>query len=350
MPSLKPPLKKKGVTSGGAPPSPLARGKKGKTPETPPSSNTRSRGGAAKKQNEELSTARSAAAAKPGKNAIKKRKTHLKTMHAVQEEGEDGELLSPPSRKKTSSSTVAASADTFIFAPQYEEAQAGKELEAWASRAMTVKKKPRVCKYGCTCFKCADKNDIGAAELAACRQDGLSLDYRASAGILLPGQILRPPTIAAAAGTSAYLNAYGDAAEAPVPRLAGAAVQLEEEFDVMDGIVVLSRKGAIVVHPASNDADPEPEEAMVDGVEPALDDSDDSKSDADFSLAEGLEFTDDEDVLDLHIDSDDEMRSSFPKDTRPKNMIIGGPQRPDPTGPSEEEYQKQLNKFVRRLQ
>ena len=260
-------------------------------------------------------------------------------MVAIREQGEDGEVLSPPSRKKTSSKTVEAPAGTFIFAPQYEEAQAGREREEWATRAMT--KKTRVCKYGCTCFKCADKNDIGAAELAACRQDGLSLDYRASAGILLPGQIPRHPTIAAAAGTSSYLKAYGDAgAEAPVPRLAGAAVQSEEEVDVMDdGIVVLSRKGVSDADAASNDADPEPEEAMV---ETALDYSDDNKSDDDFSLAEGLEFSDDEDVLDLHIDSDDEMRSSFPKDTRPKNMVIGGPQRPDPTGLSEEEYQKQF--------
>ena len=320
MPSLQPSLKKKGVKSGGAPASPLAREKKGKTPETP-SSNTRSRGGAAKKQNEELSTARRSAAPAPGKKTNKKKKTQLKTMLAVREEEEDGEVQSPPltKKKKTSSKTV--------------EAPAG------------------VCKYGCTCSKCVDKDDIGDAELAACRQDGLSLEYCASAGILLPGQIPKPQTIAAAAGSSAYRKAYGDAdAEASGTRIAGDAVLSEEEVDLMDGIVVISRKGVSDANAASNDMvdgveSALEEEAMVDGVESALDDSDDSKCDTYFSSAEGFDFSDDEAVLDLHIDSDDEMRSSFPKDSRPKNMVAGGPQRPDPTGLSQGEYEKQLNKY-----
>ena len=168
MPSLQPSLKKKGVKSGGAPASPLAREKKGKTPETP-SSNTRSRGGAAKKQNEELSTARRSAAPAPGKKTTKKKKTQLKTMLVVREEEEDGEVQSPPltKKKKTSSKTV--------------EAPAG------------------VCKYGCTCSKCVDKDDIGDAELAVSRQDG------------------------------PYWKAYWDAdAEASGTRIAGDAVLSEE--------------------------------------------------------------------------------------------------------------------------
>jgi hypothetical protein len=51
-----------------------------------------------------------------------------------------------------------------------------------------------------------------------------------------------------------------------------------------------------------------------------------------------LSSPDDEDVLDLHIDSDDEMRSSFPNDMLPKTLILGGPQPLDPTGVSEDEY------------
>ncbi len=69
------------------------------------------------------------------------------------------------------------------------------------------------------------------------------------------------------------------------------------------------------------------------------------KSDLDFCVAAGLEFSNDEDVLDLHIDSDDEMRSSFPKDTRPKTLILGGPQPPDPTGVPEDEYRRLYSVF-----
>ncbi len=49
------------------------------------------------------------------------------------------------------------------------------------------------------------------------------------------------------------------------------------------------------------------------------------KSDSNFSVAVGFEFSDDKDVLDLHVDSDNEMCSSFPKDMRPKTLILGGP-------------------------
>ena len=69
------------------------------------------------------------------------------------------------------------------------------------------------------------------------------------------------------------------------------------------------------------------------------------KSDSDFSLAAGLEFFNDGDVLDLHIDLDDEMRSSFLKDMRPKTLILGSPQPPDPTGVPEDKYRKLYSAF-----
>jgi hypothetical protein len=62
-------------------------------------------------------------------------------------------------------------------------------------------------------------------------------------------------------------------------------------------------------------------------------------------VAAGLEFSDDDEVLDLHVDSDDGMRSSFPKDTRPKTLILGGPQPPDPTGVPEDEYKVLYDKY-----
>jgi hypothetical protein len=39
------------------------------------------------------------------------------------------------------------------------------------------------------------------------------------------------------------------------------------------------------------------------------------------------------------------MRSSFPKDTHQKTLILGGPQPPDPTGVPEDEYKKLYNAF-----
>jgi hypothetical protein len=61
------------------------------------------------------------------------------------------------------------------------------------------------------------------------------------------------------------------------------------------------------------------------------DDMDDRLSDSDYSIPEGLVFSDDEDVLVIEADSDDEFfRSSFPKDKScTKNLILGGPQPPD---------------------
>ena len=62
---------------------------------------------------------------------------------------------------------------------------------------------------------------------------------------------------------------------------------------------------------------------------------------------EGLEFSDDGDILELNIDSDFEVQmcSSFPKDTRRKTIILGGPQPPDPTCVPEDEYKKLHSAF-----
>ena len=73
---------------------------------------------------------------------------------------------------------------------------------------------------------------------------------------------------------------------------------------------------------------------------------DDEEDDADFA-AEGLDFSDDDDALDIHIDSEDELRTSFPKNKLRKNMILGGPQAPDPAGLTEDEYRKMYSKFRR---
>ena len=101
-----------------------------------------------------------------------------------------------------------------------------------------------------------------------------------------------------------------------------------------DGNIVISRpsKGSKSAEPkvtqrskGSNSA--AMEAPIVDIAHSSSDEVYDSseKSDSDFSLAEGLKFSDDGDVLDLHIDSDDEMRSSFPKDMRQKMLILGSP-------------------------
>ena len=53
-------------------------------------------------------------------------------------------------------------------------------------------------------------------------------------------------------------------------------------------------------------------------------------SDSDYSVPEGLIFSDDEDVLGIEPNSDDKFFSLFPKDkSRTKNYVLGGPQPPD---------------------
>ncbi len=56
-------------------------------------------------------------------------------------------------------------------------------------------------------------------------------------------------------------------------------------------------------------------------------DVDDCLSNSDYSIPEGLVFSDDKDVLVIEADSDNELfRSSFPKDkSRTKNLVLGGP-------------------------
>jgi hypothetical protein len=171
------------------------------------------------------------------------------------------------------------------------------------------------------------------------------------------------PTVAAAAGTFIYLNSYGDT-EALAEALAS-----NEEVDYMpDGNIVISRpsKGSKSAEPeatqrskgsksASAEASIRSKESKSALAEAWIVDIPHSpsdqvygtsqKSDSDFSVAAGLEFSDDEDVLDLHVDSDDEMRSSFPKDTRPKTLILGGPQPPDPSGVPEDEYRRLYSAF-----
>jgi len=173
------------------------------------------------------------------------------------------------------------------------------------------------------------------------------------------------PTVAAAAGTLIYLNSYGDTAAH------AEALASDEEVDIMpDGTRVKSRSSK-----GSKSADPEATqrskgsksasveasirstsirskggkgsksasaessiiskggksasaEASIVGILHSPSDQiygTSEKSDSDFSVAAGLEFSDDEDFLDLHVDSDDGLRSSFPKDTRPKTLILGGP-------------------------
>lgn len=162
----------------------------------------------------------------------------------------------------------------------------------------------------------AIKSNIGAAEYVACRRHYADLDYSVNYSAMTTATTAEVPV--------------------RVPRHAGAAVESEGEVDVMDdGNVVVSlssKKSAVPKATIVHDAEPEEE-----------DDTDDS--DSDFSAAAGFEFSDDEDVLDLHVDSDDDFRTSFPKNKLKKNMILGGPQPPDPTGLAEDEYEKLLSKF-----
>ena len=163
------------------------------------------------------------------------------------------------------------------------------------------------------------------------------------------------PTVAAAAGTLVYLNSYGNTA-AHADALAS-----DEEIDFMpDGTCVVSRaairsqggKGSksasAELSIRSKGGKSASAEASIVGI-PHLPSfqayATSEKSDSDFSVAAGLEFSDDDEVLDLHVDSDDGMRSSFPKDTRPKTLILGGPQPPDPTGLAEDEYRVVYDKY-----
>jgi hypothetical protein len=157
------------------------------------------------------------------------------------------------------------------------------------------------------------------------------------------------PTVAAAAGTLIYLNSYGDT-EAPAEALAS-----DEEVDYMpDGNIVISRpsKGSKSAEPeatqrSKGSKSASAEASIVDIPHSSSDEvyGTSEKSDSDFSVAAGLEFSDDKDVLDLHVDLDDEMHSSFPKDTRPKTLILGGPQPPDPTGVPEDKYRRLYSVF-----
>jgi hypothetical protein len=75
--------------------------------------------------------------------------------------------------------------------------------------------------------------------------------------------------------------------------------------------------------------------------------SDDDSKDRDYK-PDGLKFSDDEDFLvDVETESEDErLRSSFPKDTRRKNIIPGGPQPPDLLTYPESDRDKVWNDYV----
>ena len=76
--------------------------------------------------------------------------------------------------------------------------------------------------------------------------------------------------------------------------------------------------------------------------------SDDDSKDRDYKPPDGLVFSDDEDFLvDVESESeDDRLRSSFPKDTRRKNIVPGGPQPPDLLTYPESEREKVWNDYV----
>ncbi len=66
------------------------------------------------------------------------------------------------------------------------------------------------------------------------------------------------------------------------------------------------------------------------------------------SIAHSLEYSDDDAYIDtIGGDSDDEFRSSFPRDRNSMNYILGGPQKPDMMGMTvaeEQEAKKQWKK------
>lgn len=150
------------------------------------------------------------------------------------------------------------------------------------------------------------------------------------------------PMTAAAAGTLAYLNQYSE--HGGGGSRAGEAVESEEELDLLeDGHVVISHSSKKNDWPLKSIVD-EAQDDDKDGKEP--DEPDDEEDVADFA-ADGLDFSDDDDALDIHIDSDDKLHTSFPKNKLRKNMILGGPQAPDPAGLTEDEYKKKYSKFRR---
>ena len=148
------------------------------------------------------------------------------------------------------------------------------------------------------------------------------------------------PMAAAAAGTLAYLNLYGSERGR-----AGEAVESEEEYDLLeDGNVVVSRRSRSSKRAPLKSIIDEAPDNDEDDKEPADDKEDEDDDDL---AADGLDFSDDDDALGIQIDSEDELRTSFPKNKLRKNMILGGPKAPDPAGLTEDEYQKLYTKFRR---
>jgi hypothetical protein len=136
------------------------------------------------------------------------------------------------------------------------------------------------------------------------------------------------PMAAAAAGTLEYLKAYG-------PGEGGGARG--------DGTV--ASKAMKSTKKSAGPKDAEPEE-YVNDTEPEEED-DAERSESDISAAARFDFSDDEDVLEVHIDLDDDLFTSFPKNKLRKNMVLGGPQPPDPAGLMEDEYKKLYAKYIK---
>ena len=100
----------------------------------------------------------------------------------------------------------------------------------------------------------------------------------------------------------------------------GSAVESEEEADVIEDIVILSRSAT---KSGKKDDDDDDYSSTNSG------EKEDEKDDA--YIPDGLIFSDDSDcLLDVDSESEDErLRSSFPKETRRRNLLPGGPQPPD---------------------
>jgi hypothetical protein len=98
-------------------------------------------------------------------------------------------------------------------------------------------------------------------------------------------------------------------------KCAGLAVELEEEADVIEDILVLSRS-------STKSGEKDDDYSLTKSGE----------KDDDY-IPDGLVFSDDDDFLiDVDSESEDErLRSSFPKETPRRNLLPGGPQPPDLT-------------------
>ena len=105
---------------------------------------------------------------------------------------------------------------------------------------------------------------------------------------------------------------------------AGSAVESEEEGDIVEGMVVLSR--------SSKSGEKEDYDQYVSDGSSTMSHEKVDEKDVNY-VPEGLVFSDDDECLiDVDLESEDErLRSSFPKEKPRRNLIPGGPQAPDLT-------------------